>query len=77
MQPSDLYKFLTEKGYTHSNIYHIPRGERQDVYAKPEVWSIGVFRDIHKEDGGYRKWFDAPTITELFYLIQAELPNAV
>lgn len=66
MNPLQIYEYVKEKGYSHSNIYKISDGDEGDLYT------VRVFKDYPKADR-FAKYFYATSIIELFYAIQSEL----
>lgn len=66
MNPSDITTYIKEKGYEPSKIYNIT-DETGPCYA---VWAM---KDWPKSEREPRQYFEAPSITELFYAVQSKL----
>lgn len=74
MKESEILQYIKEKGYGCGKIYYLPRGDWDlDSGEDSSCYRVLISRDWPKSEREPRRWFEAPTLIQLFYEIQREL----
>lgn len=74
MNALEIYKYIEEKGYSHSHLYNLVTSAKNAKSPETEFhgYTIRVYKDYPKSER-FSKNFYGDSIIELFYAIQSEL----